>query len=163
MQELLKPCGDCGVPVNEVTAYLGMGGQLCGACAAYRIQREEEARDTKQCPKCGKATRRWSRALWRDYLEYCKPCVKELEEVWQAKNGCMACSEIVEDWSARIYPPERIQARDEWVKSGKVEKRFVCRKCFEAMTQRKFGVFVRRNQNAQTPLLRRMSSLLGVG
>jgi len=163
MEDFAKPCADCGAPVAELSAYLGYGGSLCSSCTAIRIRSEEEARDSVACARCGRVTRQWTRETWRNGVEYCVECLKELEAVWRAENCCMACGAPVEDWGARVFPPERIQARDEFVKAGKVAKRFVCRKCFEAMTRKKFGVFVARSLNARTPLLRRMSSLLGVG
>jgi hypothetical protein len=131
-------------------------------CNVIETQRRIEEMDSKPCLTCKKKTRHWQRKTWRNGLEYCKGCWKELEATWNAANSCMACNKVKGKWEEKHFPPERIQKRDKWVKYGRVKKRFVCKKCFEVMTRRKFGVVIRENKHTQTPLLKKMSVLLGV-
>jgi len=163
--EVWEPCIRCGTLVCECNRNEWNGERLCSVCLALEMQKEEEERDSRACMKCGRITRSWERRVWRNGKEYCNECWKELEAIWVARNSCMVCGRIVEEWRAeeKMYPPDRIQAKDEWVKTGKVEKRFVCRKCFEIMAKKKFGVPVKENKHEQTPLLRGIGQLLGIG
>jgi len=136
----------------------------CPSCNARERAAEEERLDTKDCPKCHSATRHWGRKASRiDGREYCVGCASAMERVWTIANSCMACGEVKAEWEEKVFPPERIQERDEYVKSGQVGKRFVCRGCFEMMTRKKFGAVVRQKRNESTPILKRISCLLGVG
>ena len=150
----IGPCAECGAACD---------GTLCPGCIALRAQREAEIADTKSCPRCMKATRSWTRETFRDGKEYCQECVKQAKAQWMAENSCMVCLLPVAGWEERTYPPERIQQRDPLVRNRIVKKRFVCRKCRETMNRRRFGVLVRRGGTKRTPVLRRMSRLLGVG
>jgi len=123
----------------------------------------DESYDLQACPKCGITTRSWGRSMWRDGLSYCKDCLQEAEQVFVAENSCMACDKLMQKTELRACPPERIQQRDEMVRTGKVAKRYVCRPCFEMMTKRKFGVFLANGKYTRTPLAKKMSVLLGIG
>jgi len=148
-------CGSCGTRM-----YDGCGG-LCGTCMALKTTREEEARDTIPCGQCFRGTRNWERTVCFDGKPYCHKCAEGVQAVYDAENSCMACGKAIGPREPRIYPPERIQTRDEWVKTGRIKRRFVCRTCFESMTVRKFGIALR--VKPRHPVFKRMRVLLGIG
>ena len=151
-------CTDCG-GMLDANSFSGK----CLGCNVRERAAEEERRDTVECPKCHSATRSWGRKAWKgNGMEYCVGCAKEMERIWMIANACMACGKANQMEAERVFPPERIQQRDAYVAKGVVGKRFVCRGCFEAMTRRKFGVVVRRKAQQSTPILKRISCLLGV-
>lgn len=49
------------------------------------------------------------------------------------RNSCMSCNRLMGKSEIKVVPPSYIQERDRYVRSGSVDRRLMCVKCYNTL------------------------------
>ena len=65
-----------------------------------------------------------------DNLEYSVDEAEKKDLIYIIENSCMSCNKLLGGGETKVLPTKYVQDRDEFVRNGIVNRRYLCVRCY---------------------------------
>lgn len=86
--------------------------------------------ESASCARAGTFDRKLAES---DRVEYSVEEAESKDLKHLVENSCISCNRLLKSGEIKVVPPRYIQERDQYVRSGAVDRRLMCVLCYNAL------------------------------